>query len=118
MGLFGKSKDLNKVNTDLEYYKTESEMLAYKSDAEEKRAVIKQLEKEYGPSWKKLLNVTSKENVETLKGFLHAFKSKAQKIHTSKSSKADPFPASGAKKGGMDLSHLRGPVAGNKLPKY
>jgi len=39
-------------------------------------------------------------------------------MHTSKSSKADPFPASGAKKGGMDLSHLRGPVAGNKLPKY
>jgi len=118
MGLFGKSKDLTKVHSDLEYYKTESEMLAYKSDAEEKKAVIKQLEKEYGPSWKKLLNVTSKENVETLKSFLHAFKSKAQKIHTSKSDKANPFPISGGNKPSMDLSHLRGNVMGSNLPKY
>lgn len=118
MGFLSKGKDLNKVHSDLEYYKTESEMLAYKSDAEEKKAVIKQLEKEYGPSWKKLLNVTSKENVQTLKSFLGAFKSKSKKIHSGKVKDLNPLPTSDPKRVGMDLSHLRGPVMGNRLPKY
>lgn len=118
MGLFGKSKNLDKVHSDLEYYKAESEMLAFKSDAEERRAVIKQLEKEYGPGWKKLLSVTSKENIQTLRSFLGAFKDKSKKIHAGKTKNLTPLANSDPKKVGMDLSHLRGNVMGSNLPKY
>ena len=92
MGLFSKSKNLEKVDAELEYYKTEAEMLQYKSEAAEKKAVIKKLEREYGPSWKKLLGIGGNSDISTLKSFLSRFKTNSQRLHSGDRTKLNPLP--------------------------
>lgn len=110
MGLFSKPHNLEKVEKDKAYYKAESEMLQYKSEAEEKKAVIQQLKKEYGPGWKKLLGIGGKEDSSTLKSFLTRFKVKAKDLHSTGTDKLSPLP-------GNQMRHPGG-IQTPRLPKY
>ena len=106
MGLFSKAHDLEKVSTELEYYKTEAEMLQYKSEAAERKAVIKKLEREYGPNWKKILGVGGNSDTSTLKSFLSRFKTNSQHLHSGDRNKLNPLPTTAPQTQEM------------KLPKY
>jgi len=92
MGFLGKKQDIGKAQEELEYYKVKSESLKYQSEAVEREAVIKQLKREYGPGWKKLLGLGGGEDNSTLKSFLSSFKVKAKKLHTGDTKKLSPLP--------------------------
>jgi len=92
MGFLSKKQDIGKAQEELEFYKVKSESLKYQSEAAEREAVIKQLKREYGPGWKKLLGLGGGEDSQTLKSFLSSFKVKAKKLHTGDTEKLSPLP--------------------------
>jgi hypothetical protein len=78
MSLFSKKKDIGVLAEESEYYKMEAETNGLKADALERRKVVKELEREYGSGWQKILGLTSKSSLESLKSFCTKFKTGAK----------------------------------------
>lgn len=70
MGFFSRKKSTEELEEELEGLKIETESVEYRSHIAEREAVIRQLKKEYGPNWKKLLGVSKMTDLSTLRSFL------------------------------------------------
>ena len=68
--MFKHKKTTEELEEDLEHVKLEDEALTHTKDMAEKKAVIKQLERDYGPQWKKMLGVSSLTDLSSLRSFL------------------------------------------------
>ena len=68
--LFKREKSLGELDEELDRIKVEDEITTRKAEIAEKEAVIKQLKREYGPGWRKMLNIKSWMDVATLRSFL------------------------------------------------
>jgi hypothetical protein len=68
MGLFKKSPE--KMEESREYMQMETELANQKLELVQRQAAIKELERNYGPAWKKILGVNGPISLESLRGFL------------------------------------------------
>jgi len=83
-----------------EYLQVENEMLTKEGEVAEKKAVIAQLKKQYGPDWKKIIGVQYLPSVSDLKGFLKTA-NQGMKGQSGKISNANisPLPPPGMRGG-------------------
>jgi hypothetical protein len=109
MGAFSKPHNFEKVAEDSQYYKEEAEMLKYKQESAERKAIIKKLEGMHGKKWKSILGLGSNPETTTLRSLLSGFKTKSMELHAGKGNTAanlSPLPCS------------RPEMPNMKLPKY
>ena len=109
MGVFAKAHNFDKVAEDSQYYKEESEMLKYKQESEERKAIIQKLKGMHGKNWKGILGLGSNPDTSTLRSLLSGFKTNSMKIHAGKgdtSANLSPLPC-----GRPEMPTI-------KLPKY
>jgi hypothetical protein len=75
MGLFKKEKSVEQLEEERDKVKIQADTAGYKSQIAEREAVVKQLKKQYGRDWSKLLGVSKGADMSTLKSFLTGAKS-------------------------------------------
>ena len=92
MSAFKSKKSLDALYEEAEYYKVEGEVNDLKARSLERKKVCKELEKEYGSGWQKLLGLTSKSSIESLKSFLTKFKVKSKETHVVGGGRLSPLP--------------------------
>jgi hypothetical protein len=66
---------------DEEYFREEGVVNDLKARSLERKKVIKELEREYGSDWRRVLGLSDKSPIDTLKSFLKNFKVKAKESH-------------------------------------
>jgi len=76
--MFGK-KTPEQLEREVENLRIEGEVVSGQAQVAEKRAVIRQLEQQYGPRWKKILGLGGLPSLETLRSFLHTANTGMQK---------------------------------------
>jgi hypothetical protein len=82
MGVFAKAHNFEKVAEDSQYYKEEAEMLKYKQESEERKAIIQKLKGMHGKNWKSILGLGGNPDTSTLRSLLSGFKTNSMKIHS------------------------------------
>jgi hypothetical protein len=92
MGVFAKAHNFEKVAEDSQYYKEEAEMLKYKQESEERKAIIDKLKKMHGRNWKSILGLGNNPDTTTLKSLLNNFKVKSKDLHTGDAVSLSPLP--------------------------
>lgn len=70
MGFFSRKKTLAELEEESERLSLEVEVSSKKVDLAEREAVIKEIKKQYGPSWKKILGLKGLVDISTLRSFL------------------------------------------------
>ncbi len=93
MGIFSKKRSLEDLYADEEYFREEGTVNDLKAQSLERQRVIKELEREYGPGWKKLLGLSGKSNIDTLKSFLRGFKTKSKELHVAGGAATSNIPS-------------------------
>jgi hypothetical protein len=109
MGVFAKAHNFEKVAEDSQYYKEEAEMLKYKQESEERKAIIQKLKGMHGKNWKSILGLGSNPDTTTLKSLLSGFKTKSMELHAGKGNSAQNL---------SPLPVVRPEMPNMKLPKY
>ena len=82
--------------------RTEGEELDVRMEIAEKKAVISQLEKQYGHNWRTVLGVSRLTDISTLKSFLTGSKRSLEQIGgttTGSSGRLSPLPPAGMRDG-------------------
>lgn len=79
MGFLKRDKSVEELEDEREKVKIQADTASYRSQIAEREAVVKQLKRQYGGGWQKLLGVTKNTDMSTLKSFLTGAKSGAAK---------------------------------------
>ena len=69
MGFFNKPNP-ERMEEKKEVLHMETEVMSQQLELEQKKAAIKELERNYGPAWKKILGAKGPLSLENLRGFL------------------------------------------------
>jgi hypothetical protein len=91
MNLFKPSPE--KMDEKKEMLSMETEVASQQLELDQKRAAIKELERNYGPAWKKLLGVNGPLSLESLRGLLKGANSGLRSMSGSTGSRTSAFPS-------------------------
>ena len=105
MGMFDKSPA--QIEKKIEGLKMEEELVTQEVAVAEKKAVIKQLNREYGSNWSKILGATKLTDLTTLRSFLSGANKGMKSMSNSFTGSNNKIVNTSALKGSSDLSHLR-----------
>ena len=92
MSLLKRKPTMDTLYEEAEYLEVENKVYELRVESLVRRKTIKQLEKEYGKGWQRLLGLSNKSSLESLKSFLTKFKTKSKGLHTADTSKMSPLP--------------------------
>jgi hypothetical protein len=81
MSIFKSRKSLDSLYEDEEYFREEGVVNDLKARSLERKKVVAELEREYGSDWKRVLGLSGRPPLETLKSFLKNFKVRAKESH-------------------------------------
>jgi hypothetical protein len=74
MGLFSKKQTIEELEDERDRSRLKADIAGYQSQEAERQALVKQLKREYGGGWKKLLGVSGRADNSTLRSFLSGAK--------------------------------------------
>ncbi len=101
MPLFRRRPPVEKMEQNIDDLRVQNEEAELQAQLEEKKAIIAELKRKYGPGWRRILGINDL-SLANLRNFARTasvgLRSQAQSFGTSNTS------------GGMDLSHLRSGV--------
>lgn len=83
---FKRKKTIGELEEEGDRLTIESENASKEADIAERRAIVSELRKRYGPSWTKILNVSKWADISTLRSFLRTAKQGMEKQTTSSGS--------------------------------
>jgi hypothetical protein len=79
MGLFSKKQTIEELEDERDRSRLKADIAGYQSQEAERQALVKQLKREYGGGWKKLLGVSGRADNSTLRSFLSGAKQGMEK---------------------------------------
>ena len=108
MGLFSKKvRSSEEMDEDYERLTVENELLTKEAEKAEKEAAIKELKRQHGPNWMKILGVNKLTDLSTLRSFLKGAKKGMEKQANTSSGGSPLFGSTPASKA-LDPAGFKG----------